>query len=402
MRFKAENYGPQAYIDIELGDMITLFVGSNNTGKSFVSRAIYAILKSCKGSKCDTDTLATLLLNSSIASAKDLWVLSRNFNGRFSLILEDKDSIKIKIDYDRNRHNPLAIEIEGDIKAFPLLYAPSYRVTSLGLTYMFAAYVIEFRDLLQKLISQIITAFGGMEEKGFPMIETLFTGSNTDLLNNFVKTLLSAIKPLIEQREEVLKAAVITLSPTILDVSIAIRTAEKTVIDDHLRTMFKKLFPEFPYKALGFYSERADLPEIPPYLLSSGMIQTLPLLCLLNLALQYIKQGYERVLVFIDEPEINLEMLRQTIFSRALMDFIYATYREGRKISVVIATHSDFITYSITQWLARSNLRNLARVYEFKPGGIEEREIDEHGEVEIEAFSKAIRKVFFEEEFKEE
>jgi len=404
MRFIAEDYGPQAHVDIELGDLVTLFIGSNNTGKSFASRAIYAILKSCRGGECNTSNLATLLLNSNMASERDLWFLSRDFCGRFSLTLEDKDlKFRTRIDYDKNRHEQLVTEILGEMKALSPLYVPAYRVASLGLPYILAGYVIELRDVMLRIASQIATAFGSTERKEIPTLKTSPTGFDSDLLHIFIRSLLSTLKPLLERGPDALKAITIALAPTLLDLAIAIHIVEEMNIDKRLKVMFKNLFPEFPYKALGFYhGERSEIPEIPLHLLSSGMMQTLPILCILNLALLHIKQGYERVLIFIDEPEINLEILRQTGFSEMLMDLIHSTYKEGEKISIVVATHSDFFAYSITRWLARNNLRNLAKVYEFKPGGVEEREIDEHGEVELETFSKAIRKVFFEEEFEEE
>ena len=403
MRFVAKDYGPQVRVDIELGDLVTLFIGANNTGKSFTSRAIYAILKSCGSHKCNSN-LAALLLNNSLASEKDLWFVSRDFCGKFSLMLEDKDSrFKVRIDYDRSRREPLVTEVLGEMKTLSPLYVPAYRAVSLGLPYMFAGYAMELRDVMLKLASQIATAFGSTEEKEVPTLKTSSAGFDSDLLHVFIRSLLSTLRPLLERRSDTLKAATITLAPTLLDLAIAIHAVEKIGMDERLKSIFESLFPEFPYRALGFYhGEGLEVPEIPPYLLSSGMMQALPILCLLNLALLHIKQGYERALIFIDEPEINLELLRQTRFSEMLLDLIYSIYREDKKVSIVIATHSDFITYSITRWLARNNLRNLAKVYEFKPNGVEEREVDEHGEVESETFSRAIRKVFFEEEFSEE
>jgi len=218
-----------------------------------------------------------------------------------------------------------------------------------------------------------------------------------------VRSVLSTLRPILEQRPDALKATAVALSPTLLDLAIAVHAAEGVGVDERLKRVFRDLFPEFPYKALGLYhSDRAEAPEIPPHLLSSGMIQSLPLLCLLNLALLHAEQGYERVFVFIDEPELNLELVRQSSFSKMLMDVVYSLRREGKRVSLIIATHSDFIAYSITRWLARNNLRDLARVYEFKPDGVEEREIDEYGEVELETFSRAVRKMFFEEEIEEE
>ena len=404
MRFIAEDYGPQAHVDIELGDLVTLFVGPNNTGKTFVSRAIYAILKSCRGGECDVNRLTSLLLNTSIASEHDLRFASREFCGKFSILLEDKDlKFKVRIDYDKSRHDPLVTEVSGDVKLLSSLYVPAYRVISLGLPYMFAGYAIELRDIMLKLASQIVTAFGGTEKKETPTLKTPSTGFDSDLLHVFIRSLLSTLKPVLEQRQDILRATTTALSPILLDLAIAIHIVEKIGVNEYIKNMFRNLFPEFPYRALGLYhSGRAGALEIPPYLLSSGMVQTLPLLCLLNLALIHVEQGYERVLVFIDEPELNLELMRQTKFSEMVMDLIYTLYREGKKISLVVATHSDFVVYSITRWLARKNLRNLAKVYEFKHDGVEEREIDEYGEVKLEAFSEAVRKMFFEEEFIEE
>ena len=404
MRFVAKDYGPQTHVDIKLGDLVTLFVGLNNTGKTFVSRAIYAILKSCRGGKCDVNRLATLLLNTSIASKQDLCFVSREFHGKFSLLLEDKDlKFRVRIDYDESRHNPLITEMSGKVPPLSSLYVPAYRVISLGLLYMFAGYAVELKDMMLKLASQITTAFGSTEKRELPIPQISSTGLDSDLLHVLVRSLLSTLKPILEQRQDTLEAVVTTLLPTLLDLATAMGVVRKVGVKDHIKNMFKDLFPEFPYRVPWWsHGVKVKAREIPSYLLSSGIMQSLPILCLLNLALIHIEQGYKKVLIFIDEPELNLELMRQIKFSETLMDLVYTLHKEGKSISLIIATHSDFVAYSITKWLARKNLRNLAKVYEFKYDGVEEREIDEHGEVKLKTFSEAVRKMFFEEEFIEE
>jgi len=279
VKFIAKNYGPQAHVDIELGDLVTLFVGPNNTGKTFISRAIYAILKSCREGECDVSRLTTLLLNTSIASEQDLWSISRNFCSKFSLMLGDKDlKFKVRIDYDKSRRDPLVTEVSGEVKTLSPLYVPAYRVIALGLPYMFAGYAIELKDIMLKLASQIATAFGGTEKRAISSFKLPSAGFDSDLLHVFIRSLLLTLKPILEQRQDILRATTTTLSPTLLDLAIAIHTVEKIGVNERLKDIFKKLFPEFPYRALGFYrGEKVDVPEIPPYLLSSGMVQTLPI-----------------------------------------------------------------------------------------------------------------------------
>jgi len=400
VRFLAEDYGPQKRVDIELGDLVTLFVGSNNTGKSFVSRAIYGILRSCRVGRCDSDSLAAFLMNSIMASEQDLWVVSRGFSGRFSLALEG-EGFRVKVDYDRSRQEQLVIDVEGDSRYVLPLYAPSYRVIAATIPYMFEVYASEFRDILIKIALQAASLIAGARElQGFGALPT---GPESDLLRVFIRSFLSSVKPLLEQRPETVRASIMAFSPTVLDVAVAIRTTEAASLEDGVAKFFRDLFPEFPYKILSFYGGRgADVQEVPLHLASSGVLQALPLLCLLNFALMQLKQGFKRVVIFIDEPELNLELIRQTRFVEMLLDFVYSVYHKNRGLSVVIATHSDFVAYGITRWLARRGLRDLARVYEFKPEGVERREIDEYGEVRLETFSEALRRVFFEEEFAEE
>jgi len=404
MRFIAKNYGPQAHVDIELGSLVTLFVGPNNTGKSFVSRAIYSILRSCRGDTCDVNKLVALLMNNSIASERDLWTVSRDFSGKFSLILDAEDlGFKAEIRYDKSKPNPLEIKMSGKAGLLSSLYVPAYRVISLGFPYILAGHAVEFKDIILKLIPQITAAFVGVEKTESTAPKIPSAEFDSDVLYIFLRPLLLMLKPVLEPNKDMLEATGIAFPPTLLDLSIAAYYATKKVgIDERLRVMFKKLFPEFQHKALGFQrGERYDVPEIPPYLLSSGMLQALPILCLLNLALIHVNQGYEHIYIFIDEPELNLELLRQTRFAEMLMDLTYSIYNKERRISIIIATHSDFIAYAITRWLARRNLRDLAKVYEFMPGGVKEREIDEFGEVKFNTFSEAIKKVFFEEELTE-
>ena len=72
----------------------------------------------------------------------------------------------------------------------------------------------------------------------------------------------------------------------------------------------------------------------------------------------------------------------------------------GADIPLVIATHSEFVLYSITRWLAKNSMRSLVKVYEFTSDGILEREVEEFGEVKVEIFSKSMKEMFFKEEIK--
>jgi len=391
MLFTAENYGPQARIGIELGDLVTLFVGPNNTGKTFVSRGIYAIIKSCRRESCDGDRLAALLLNNAVVTPRDLWLVSRDLRGSFSLMLrDDEQRFEVEVRYDRDRG--LDVDVSGSLDMLTALYVPAHPIASLGLLQTFAGYAAELRDLMSKLALQLIQVPGEAKK---PL--EILKGLNSDLLYTFTSSILSVLRPLLEQRQELIKAISIMFSPTLLDLAYALHLAGSRGIDERLRTMFRDLFPLFTYSALGLHHSREAPPEIPPHLLSSGMLQLLPILCLLNLALLQAEQGYRRVLVLIDEPEMNLELQRQMRFAEALLSLAHSLHREGKRISLIIATHSDFIAYSITRWIARNNLRSMARVYEFKHEGIKEREIDEYGEVRLETFSDAVRKLFFEE-----
>ncbi len=102
IRFIAENYGPIIKADIELGDYLTLFVGMNNTGKSFISRAIYAILKSCsyRDEKLSKKMLINLLLNNIYSKEDDLIYITKDFKGKLNILLQINDKRLAKIYYD--------------------------------------------------------------------------------------------------------------------------------------------------------------------------------------------------------------------------------------------------------------------------------------------------------------
>jgi len=66
------NLGPLEHAELELGELLTLFVGPNNIGKTIISRSIYALGKSIINKKLDKEIFVCCLLDNFYSDMDDL------------------------------------------------------------------------------------------------------------------------------------------------------------------------------------------------------------------------------------------------------------------------------------------------------------------------------------------
>ncbi len=416
MLLRTEKYGPQDKISITLGDYITLFVGPNNTGKSYTSRALYSILRSCRKNGCKKNYLVYLLTNSFGTNKDTLRKVSKDMMGEFIIQLtEHKPFFNIQIDYDYSREEKLRIHTEGRLENIAAWYIPMKRHLGLELSIltsiaqMYNRSIIDFylhivRQLAnkwfrpeeaEKKIKEVIPQPLIKESPEFEYFINLF-----ESMEKFSQILI----PITEERN--LSMIYQLIQPTIIDVIIASWLVnEKDQLNKDIILLFKDTFPEFRFPLPGIpinivkeqYSE-----ALPSQLVSSGIIQILPILYVLDHVIDKLHENPTiKTYVIIEEPELNLELIRQASLAERLTSLLSKLRKRDYNISFIISTHSEFFTYSVTRWLARNNMLNYGKVYEFTQMGVEERKILSNGKVEISSFSKALTKVFFERELED-
>ena len=125
LRVKVYNLGPLEKADICLGELVTLFVGPNNIGKTILSRAIYAFGKSIIDGRIDREVFTCCLLDNFYSSVSDLRSIimhgKRNFSIEYHI-----DDVCMHVEFDGNElHVP-----QNVLKRLKMFYVPSFRVAS--------------------------------------------------------------------------------------------------------------------------------------------------------------------------------------------------------------------------------------------------------------------------------
>lgn len=258
-----------------------------------------------------------------------------------------------------------------------MFYIPSFRVVSYFLKQNISSIV--------KLISDV--GSGSLKRSDYNVHETLFN----DLLNfhKLFKIL----------RRETPRAILMNISSrwypvTILDVLIPI-----------MRLMYLVEQPDLSFKKfigvnLKFDAmfDRMNLNglSIPLSLTSAGMLEVVPILLTLDHALKVAKSSDNEVFLFIDEPEAHLELNTQISLIWALLDFLIEQKKYGKKVRLIVSTHSDIAASAFIKWFVRNEITNLLKIYDFSDGTPILRELDKAGETFIKNIDQALRKLFWE------
>ena len=129
-----------------------------------------------------------------------------------------------------------------------------------------------------------------------------------------------------------------------------------------------------------FIKYRSGNKSIPLLLISSGILQLIPIIVL-------AESGQNRTLV-IEEPEINLHANKQV----QVAEYLWSLVEEKNK-RVFVSTHSDYFVMRLAH-LSKDNKDKTLRVYLLSGGKTKPLKIDENGEIEeIETIGEVLNKL---------
>jgi len=188
-----------------------------------VPRAIYGLIKSCRGTSCNKDMLTSILLNNIFASRTDLRLVSNNFCGRFRLSLEGS-SFRIDAVFNEGVEEPLDVKVYGSVERVNAFYAPSHRLMSLSLTPI-ASYGIEISAALRGFILALVLRLTGKAKEMAQQLERLIS-----VQLEYYKDLYTFLKPILSMFSfdpKVQKALLFYASLQLLDLVIVLHIVEK-------------------------------------------------------------------------------------------------------------------------------------------------------------------------------
>jgi len=432
IKLSLSSYGPFESLELELTP-ITLLVGPNVVGKSFLLRAIYAMLTPCHHGALDTGTLISRLCNNSICN--ETVCLNRVLR-RGSQTLEIKldsgdfrrslkyDAKANKLEAEANCPPVKSIFIPG-CRAYlvPYAYNPLGKIPELGFKEFLGKYVDvmegELRDLLGKT-PEVIR--GRVEELVEVVVKTVREVKDLEtyvkafmkiieVLDKFTSILsregveVSDIRRARNDIEESLNALIsLYINPPVFDMIALLEPIVhrlKTELEigepygvrpgevvDNVGRVIKELFPEVKYLDIslpGISEVSSDIPLLP-----TSILHSYSLITSFVYAEKLAEKGV-RVVLLIEEPELGLDFKRQ----RMLAEYIVSTVKRAKgMLSVVISTHSAEMLVSLTKEVVKKRMRKYSRVYEVYDGKVRCRQVDRSGRVYVEYMFEELGEIY--------
>ena len=384
MELKVENYGPLDEALIKIDTPITLFAGPNNSGKTFISRTLHAIIHASK-TRMREDLLVAYLCN-------DIWADKANLkdlvkSGEEQAVVRFKaGNFNLEIIIPSTSKEYIDLESRGILPKINSVYIPAARRTFVSI------------DRFAKTIMQLVLP----QLEGFSKIfaKIWFKNKKADIkskeamerLQNVLYDpdafilMLRQLIPLTPPFSEMIAGI---FPPTLMDIAaISVRYSQEKLSEDILMAFKEFLGGLWKMDEGIFVDEKHGKVRVRPSLLSSGAVELIPLLLITDYGLK-LSKNYNRIYIFIDEPEVHLEPPSQV----KLAHFIFKLVDQYPKLSFIISTHSDVFLLAQTKYAASNDMLESICVYEFSKGKSFEKKIGKYGEVEIEGFRWALEKV---------
>ncbi|MCC6022920.1 MAG: ATP-binding protein [Desulfurococcaceae archaeon] len=432
IKLSLSSYGPFESLELELTP-ITLLVGPNVVGKSFLLRAIYAMLTPCYRGALDIGTLISRLCNNSICN--ETVCLNRVLR-RGSQTLEiklDSGDFRRSLKYDAKANK---LEAEADcppvksifipgcrVYLVPYAYNPLGKIPELGFKEFLGKYVDvmegELRDLLGKT-PEVIR--GQVEELVEVVVKTVKEVKDLEtyvkafmkiieVLDKFTSILsregveVSDIRRARNDIEESLNALIsLYINPPVFDMIALLEPIVhrlKTELEigepygvrpeevvDNVGRVIKELFPEVKYLDIslpGISEVSSDIPLLP-----TSILHSYSLITSFVYAEKLAEKGV-RVVLLIEEPELGLDFKRQ----RMLAEYIVSTVKRAKgMLSVVISTHSAEMLVSLTKEVVKKRMRKYSRVCEVYDGKVRCRQVDRSGRVYVEYMFEELGEIY--------
>jgi len=432
MKLALSAYGPFDKLELNITP-ITILAGPNTVGKSFLMRAIYAMLAPCDQGALDVGNIISRLCNDT--TCDEPTCLNR-------VLKRDLQVLDIRLDawgYKRSlKYNSATGIIELLEVACPpieAVFVPGNRAYLVSHTY----YPVERpfpgqEELIKKYADAMKEKFMGLVENAPETVKGELRKFVDDLvktveeikdLKTYVKASIKITRMLdrlasilskhgieaydIEKGRvkviEQLNAIVsLYLSPLVSDMvtllepvlqrfmpELEVGKIHRVKLEEltkEIDNIVKSVFPETKYSNIslpGISEAPSDIPLLP-----SSILHSYPLIISLVYAEKLVEAG-GKVVLLIEEPELGLDIKRQ----RVLAGHIVSAVKKAKgALIVVLSTHSVEMIASLAKEIARRRLRKYSRVCEVYDGKVRCRTIDRAGRVYIKYMFEELGEIY--------
>jgi hypothetical protein len=429
-------YGPFERLELNLAP-ITVFTGPNVIGKSFLLRAIYAVLTPCNQGVLDVGVVISRLCNDS--ACNDPTCLNR-------VLKKDFQILEVKLDaWGRRR----GLKYDATVGSVELLEADCFPVETLfvpgnrallvshsyypverafpGLNERIREYVEEYVNTVEKELTGLLEKApdpikGQMKEFIERTLETIIKIEDfktyvkasmkiAEMLSNLTSTLSKygvEVHDIVKARNNIIEhlnaiislymnpptSDIVTLlEPLVqrLDPDLEIGITYKIKLGELMsdaEKIVEKLFPEVEYLNIGLPGISEVPSDIP--LLPSSILHSYPLVVSLAYAEKLARAGI-RVVLLIEEPELGLDLRRQRILAEHIVS---AVKRAKGMLMIALSTHSTEMLVSLTKEVAKRRVRKHARVCEVYNGKAKCRPIGKTGRIYVKYMFEELGEIY--------
>jgi hypothetical protein len=443
IKLTLSSYGPFEELELNLTPL-TIVTGPNAVGKSFLTRAVYAMLAPCKNGSLDVRAVISRLCNSSICDEPKC--LNR-------VLRRGSQTLELRLEawgYSRGlRYDATTGSLEL-LKAdcFPVesTLVPGYRAYLTPLPYFYRSIEKPTPDLVELMRKYVDT----MDRELKSLLESLPEGT-TDTVKGWVEELLKDIREYVRTVVEAedlrsylkvsmkLAEALDRLTSVLSSQGIEARDIERaraytweqlhalellyfnppvstiaTLVEPIVHRLVpeigieetsgvklgeviasrvheiiaEEMFPEvrrFDISLPGISKTPSNMPLLP-----ASILHSYPLTVAIAYAETLSREGVRAVLI-IEEPELGLDFRRQRLLAQHLVS---AVKKAKGTLMVILSTHSTEMLISLTKEVARRRMRKYAKVCEVIDGRVRCESIGKTGRVYVKHMFEELGEIY--------
>jgi len=438
MKITVENLGKIENATIEINDL-TILVGDNNSGKTYLTYSTYGALKNWKDFinynnfrfiaeelnekgqfRSNIDELHALIKSSILSESK-------SFNNRFKKLFNDKEEIfeksNLKLDFEINTHSEIKEAHHKALIGKNITFEGIINNDGLQITFTRTDDFELDKPIILKVVGDLISRLVFDEIFYNPIIitaERLGISLFYKELDEKRNSLVDGLQKLDQSEDEI----------DTFDIIMSMSAYYATPIRDHIsftrnfdaikkhtsklnvnyslsiiKEMLGAEFKKDNKQDIRFFTPKKKINkfDIPLHLASSSAR------CIVDLYFYLKHMSKESDLLIIDEPESHLTLRNQRLMAKLIASII------NLKIKVFITTHSDFLIKELNNLILLNNdfkekqvwLKNnkasynsedkinfeKVNVYQTKNGSIEMLNISKTG-IEIPFFDEEISTIY--------
>jgi hypothetical protein len=340
IKLTLSSYGPFEELELNLTPL-TIITGPNTIGKSFLMRAVYAMLTPCRNGSLDVGAVISRLCNSSVCDEpKCLNRVLRRGSQTLELRLEAWGYSR-GLRYDATTGTIELLRV--DCLPVESILVPGYRA---------------YLTLLPYFYSSI--------EKPIPELHHL---------NSPVYAIATLLEPMTQR----------LVPETGVGETSEIKLGE---VVSRFSGIVEEMFPEVEHLGVslpGISKTPSNMPLLP-----GSILHSYPLTVAIAYAETLSQKGVRTVLI-IEEPELGLDFRRQRLLAQHLVS---AVKKAKGTLMVILSTHSIEMLISLTKEVAGRRMRKHAKVCEVVDGRVRRESIGRTGRVYVKHMFEELAEIY--------